>query len=188
MFQDVERYIEFIVKNKLTQSQFLFLYLIKRKKFHLINSYKQAFPSDDGTMIGKSLLNDLISRNFIKVNDEGKLAKDYEVTEIFDRIFLKDRWECAMQIWQAYPGFVNIGGVNSPLTATDKYQFSLDYAERIDYSIDEHLEILKDVVYGAQKGLIRTTIDKFVKSSGWEKIRIQRIADKVNNKVINQDF
>jgi hypothetical protein len=52
MFQDVERYINFITTNKLTQAEFLFLYLIRRKNHEAMVKYKEAFPSEDGSMIG----------------------------------------------------------------------------------------------------------------------------------------
>ena len=184
MFQGVERYVNFIVKNKLTQSQFLFLYLIRRKKFELITKYKEEYPSDDGSMLGKNLMKDLVDRGFIKTPKDSNLAKDYEITDEFNHIFLKDRWESSQEVWKSYPGFTKINGADVPLTAMDQYQFSLNYAEAIDYSIEEHIEVLKDVQYGAQKGLIKTTIEKFVASKGWEKIREYRVKE-TNKEEIN---
>lgn len=177
MFQSVDRYVDFITKNKLTQGQFLMLYLINRKNYDCIEKYKEAFPTSDGTMIGEMMKKDLIDRGFIKVIDvdaENTKADNYSITEKFTDLFIKDRYEAMLQLWDIYPGFVNINGNNIPLTNIDKYQLALLYIERIDYSVDEHKEILKDVKFGIEHNLIRVTIENFVRSEAWGKLRPMR--------------
>ena len=175
MFQNVERYIEFITTNKMSQAQFILMYLIYRKKYACIEQYKKAFPTDDGTMIGEGAKEDLIKRGFIeKVNNDEK-ADSYILTDKFLKLFLKDRFEAAEQIWNLYPGYVSMGGNTIPLTTMDRYRFANIYAERIDYSVDEHLEVIKDVKFGVDNNLLRTSIEKFVMSEAWLKIRPIRL-------------
>lgn len=176
MFTNVERYVNFITKNKLTQAQFLMMYLLYRKRYESINKYKEAFPTDDNTMIGEGAKQELIKRGFIeKVNDEEK-ASSYQLTNRFLSIFLKDHFEAADQFWDKYPGFIKINGNPIPLTNMDKYRFANIYAERIDYSVDEHLEVMKDLDYGVENNLIRSNIEKFVMSEGWTKLRSLRLS------------
>ena len=175
MFQNVERYVEFITKNKLTQSQFLMLYLMYRKKSECIKIYKEHHPTDDGTMIGGNLNKDLIDRGFLEPAPEATEPNRYVLTDKFLKLFIKDSQEAANQFWDKYPGYVSIQGVNTPLTNMDKYRFTLIYAERIDHSVDEHLEVMKDLEFGVQNNLIRSSIENFVKSEGWSKIRPIRL-------------
>lgn len=185
MFQDVERYVDFIIKNNLTQPQFLMLYLIYKKKYDCINNYKQAVPTEDGSMIGAKAKQDLIDRGFIKkINDEGK-ADSYMITEKFHKLFIKDQFAAADEFWDMYPGFVKIQGTNTPLTNMDRYAFANLYAIRIDYNVDEHIEVMKDLEFGVRNELIRTSIDKFVRSEGWRKIREIRL-NKAKIQEVNQ--
>lgn len=190
MFQNVERYVDFITTNRLTQAQFLMLYLIYRKKYDCIKLYKERVPTDDGTMIGQGAKEDLVTRGFIvKVDDEEK-ADSYELTNKFLKLFLKDKHEAAEQFWDKYPGFININGSPTPLTNMDKYKFALIYAERIDHSVDEHLEVMKDLEFGVNNNLIRSSIENFVKSEGWLKLRPYRLNKEVMKKAeeLSKDF
>lgn len=175
MFQNVEKYVDFIIENKLTQSQFLFLYLLYRNKFSCIVKYKNSFPTEDGSMIGKPAIEDLIKRGFVNKVDEGISANSFMITEKFHKLFLKNHHIAAQEFWDRYPGFVRIQGIATPLTNMDKYVFANIYAERIDYSVDEHLEVLKDLEFGVQQSLIRTSIEKFVRSEAWKKLRDLRL-------------
>lgn len=175
MFQNVERYVDFITKNDLTQAQFLLLYLTYNKKYECIRKYKEAIPTEDGSMIGKRAKQDLIDRGFIKqINDDEK-ADSYIITEKFHKLFIKDQFVAGNEFWDKYPGFVKIQGVNTPLTNMDRYAFANLYAGRIDYNVDEHIEVMKDLEFGVRNELIRTSIEKFVKSEGWLKIREVRL-------------
>lgn len=188
MYQSVERYIDFITKNKLTQEQFLFLYLIKRKKGTAMRQYMETFPHADGSMIGQFLKKDLIIRGFVKKIGNGENFNDYETTEQYNLIFVKDPFEAAMQIWKLYPGFVKIEGRDIPLTNMDKYQFTNKYCEMISHDLVEHLQVVEDVKFGAENGLIRVTIEKFIHSAGWEKIREVRLEREKKSKTVEENF
>lgn len=179
MFSNVERYIDFIIKNKLSQSQFLFLYLLHRNKIDSINKYKEAFPTLDGSMIGAFLRDELIDKGFIRKLNDDKMASSYQITERFTDLFLKDIHEATDELFKSYPGFVNINGNPVPLTNTDKYKLALIYGERIDYDVEEHKEIIKDVVFGHKNGFIRSNIENFVRSESWNKLREVRLAREI---------
>lgn len=188
MFQDVERYVDFIAKNSLSQPQFLFLYLIRRKKGEVIIKYKNAFPSGDDSMIGEIWKKDLVDRGFLVQVGEGTKMSDYEVTEKFNNIYLQDRWEALSELYEKYPGFVNIGGVDIPLTACDRYKLAILYVEAIDYSVDEHKEVILDVEYGRTNGLLRANIEKFINGKGWEKIRQLRLKQSTIRQLTEDNF
>lgn len=144
----------------------------------------EAFPTHDGSMIGVESRQDLIDRGFLKHNSElGKGIESYIVTEKFENVVLKDRVEAADQFWKRYPGFVNIGGRDLPLTNADRYAFSILYVEMIGYDYNEHREVLKDLEFGANRGLIKNNIEKFVKAKMWEPIRAIRLGEQAIKKV-----
>jgi hypothetical protein len=131
----------------------------------------KAFPCEDGSMIGNFLKEDLVKRGFIEKVGDGELATDYVITHKFTDIFVKDIHNATEEIWSVYPAFIKINGTPASLLNIDKYRLANLYGERIDYSIEEHKEIVKDIAYGNKHGLIRVNIESFVKSEQWMVIR-----------------
>lgn len=175
MYLNVERYLEILEKTKLTQEEFIFLYLIFRKKYEAIKTYKRIYPTDDGSMIGEKGKQFLIEKGYLVHSGDGTKPSDYEITEKFTRLYLSNIFNAADELIDAYPGFIKINGVPQTLINMDRYQFAIKYGERIDHSIDEHLEILKDVKFGRDHDLIRVGIDMFLGAQMWEKLREIRL-------------
>ena len=180
MFQNVSRYVKFLADNKLSQSQFLFLYCIRFGEWETINLYKKYSPEEDGTMIGKLLKDDLIARGFIRKIGDGETATDYEITEKFNHLYLQNHFLAADEIWSRYPQYAKIQGNSIPLLTMDRYKFANMYAERIKYSVDEHLEVVKDVEFGRDNGLLVCGIEKFVTAEMWKALRDMRNGIKRN--------
>ena len=175
MFINVERYINFIIKNKLTQPQFLMLYLLYKKNYKILNKYKIAFPTEDKSMIGDMMRQDLIDRGFIeRVGNKTSSVNDYKITEKFTDLYLKDIYTATQELKDEYPAFAKINGQDIPLVTIDICKLSVIYGEKIDYSVDEHKEIIKDLVYARDKGSIRFSIENFVKGEMWRGIRQSR--------------
>lgn len=166
-----EYYVNFITKNNLTQSQFLLLHLLYKKRLDLIKLYKSNFPADDDSMIGKTLLEDLINRKFLNRTNVG-----YELGDDFLDIYI-DVHTAGNEIWDLYPKFIVINEVNIPLTTMDKNLFRKIYIDKILYNRQEHKEVVKDINYGKVKNLINVGIDKFVNSEFWLNIRSLRLED-----------
>jgi len=79
MFTEIERYVNFIVDNKLSQRQNLFLYLVYVKRYDLMKKYLQAVPVPEGEnkFLSKFELDDLITRGFIiKVGEGASVTKE----------------------------------------------------------------------------------------------------------------
>lgn len=178
MFVDVEKYVSFIAKNKLTQSQFLFMYLIYRKKWKAYKLFKETcHETDDGTFLGKFLTNDLISREFIeKIGETGKTG-DYKLTEKFTNLYLNDVFIATEELKAAYPAFTVINGNHIPLITIDIFQIAGIYGERIDHSVEEHKEVMKDLLYARDKGVIRMKFENFIRGEMWKGIRPSRLAN-----------
>lgn len=164
-----KKYIDFIIEHDLTQSQFLFMLLLYKKDKKYIVKYKEKFASEDDTMIGKYLTNDLIKRGFIEL--KGKKQDRYDVTDIFKAIFVVGV-TALEEILNIYPPFIeNKEGVKIPLVTVDKFVYSLRYNVAINYSYKEHKEVLKDLKYATENDLVRFGVEKFIDSEYWKVFR-----------------
>jgi hypothetical protein len=160
-----ERYVNFICENNLTQPQFLLLYLLYKGRKDLILKYKQNFPTDDGTMIGKLWIDDLFRRGFLIKENERML-----VTHSFKDLFC-NKIDVAEELLLTYPSTLEIDGKIVPLTAIDVITVADLYIEKILDNRLEHEEILKDIRYGITNNLINLSLKKFIQSKYWIGIR-----------------
>lgn len=165
-----ESYVTFIVRNDLTQAQFLLLYLLYKNKPKLIELYKLKYPTMDGTMIGQKETNDLFDKGFLKKNIKGQTV----VTKKFLEAFI-DKFAASDEILALYPKYHDTGIVNIPLTAMDRQVLANLYESAINGSIEEHYEVLKDIQYAKDNKLIVIGLDKFIKSHWWKVIRPKRL-------------
>lgn len=163
-----EQYVNFICKHKLTQGQFLLLFLLYKERIDLIQKYKKEFPADDGTMIGKYWLDDLITRGFLA--KEGKHTK---VTVLFKQQFC-NKIDVAEELLRVYPSTLEIDGKIVPLTAIDTIEVANLYIDKILDNREEHEEVLKDIQYAVQHNMINIGIKKFILSKYWLAIRQKR--------------
>lgn len=173
MFIEIERYVKFITKHKLTQAQMLFLYLLHRKRYDLLKEYMSTFPSEDGTAIGKHSRDELLERGFIIKINERESATSYQIGNSFKSIFI-DKFEAAKEIKELYPAFAINNGKTYPLVLVDVYEIANIYGERIGYEIAEHEEVKKDLKYGLDNNLIKCGVDKFIRSEFWKPLRALR--------------
>lgn len=179
MFIEIERYVNFISKHKLTQTQFLILYLLYRKRWDLIKVYLEAFPRDPpNKLLSDAEKKDLIDRGFIIPVGVGNTGDDYELGHEFRKLFT-DGVIASQELLTIYPSFIVVNNKRYPTKLMDEHQLSVLYAEKIGHEFHEHIEVLKDVAYGIENGLITCGIEKFVRSSYWNVIREVR-----NNKVV----
>ena len=179
----LESYINYIIIHKLTQEQFLLLHILYQERKDLLDKYKKAFPNEEGTMISKYQINDLIRREFIIKTKTGfKLGKKF--LEIF-----VDSDLATEEIYELYPPFIERNGVSIPLTTMDRRLFGKIYINKIKGSYDEHEEIKKDIQYAINYGLISTGIEKFLTSEQWKTFRkLREPAQNSKIDIITDDF
>lgn len=172
-----ERYIDFICDNKLTQGQFLLLYLLYKKRGDLIVKYKKHHPTEDvekdKSMIGEYWVNDLIAREYI-VTIEVNGKNTYQVSDKFKAIFCNPI-DVADELMHAYPGTMEIDGKIIPLTAIDTIVVANTYGKAILDSYQEHLEVLKDIQYGIENNMLSIGLKTFINSKFWLVIRKKRL-------------
>jgi len=171
---NVEKYLNFLIENKLTQSQFLLLHLVYTKDYDSMELYKKTFPTGDGTIIGRQATDILLERGLL-LNNKGKP----EVSEYF-KSFYTDDIKVVEEIFNEYPDFVmKENGVKVPLTASDRTLFRRVYLDKILHSNEEHKDIILDIKYGKKNNLIKIGLDKFLHSEYWKVLRKQRLSEQI---------
>tara|TARA_R110000772_G_C13310328_1_gene440514 strand:- start:43185 stop:43661 length:477 start_codon:yes stop_codon:yes gene_type:complete len=138
-----------------------------------IDKYKDRFPTEDGTVIGKYLQDDLLKNDWVRVND---VTKRMTVTDKFRAYFIKDE-DALNELIDIYPPFVTKGEVRYPLVTVDKFQYGMIYGRRIFNSIDEHNEVLLDLAFGVENNYITFGIGKFIDGEIWKVLRKIRLGD-----------
>lgn len=177
----IEPYLDFLIEHDLTQDQFLLLQLLYEARPDLIKRYKKKFPNEDGTMISSYLLKDLIKKEFLIIKD-----KRYRLGTKFLDIYVTPE-RATNEIYSIYPAFiVKDNGVQIPLTSMDRNIFKKIYISKIQCSLQEHREVIKDIKYGVQSNKIKIGLNKFLTSEQWKVFRKERAIKQVNN--IDKDF
>lgn len=175
---DTNRYVPFIIKHKLTQPQFLLLYLLYKKEIHHIDAYKKAFPTPDGSMIGGIPLKQLIDEGYLaRIKNHGNekiISTELILTDKFTYIFV-DSFEAGEELVAAYPAFMTKGGNRMPLKFGDINQLRKLYAGAINNSKEEHKEVLLDVEYAKENNLIMGKLENFILSKAWLDVRKIRL-------------
>lgn len=173
----LDEYIDFLAKHDLTQDQLLFLMLLYYNRVDLIKKYKQNFPNEEGTMISTYLIEKLKEKGFIRINEDGLFLEDKFVDLFVDDKLATD------EVYELYPSFVlSDKGVNIPLKSMDKRIFKEIYVRKIQGSVKEHKEILKDIQYGIENDLLRMGINKFLVAEHWKSIRTERLRNNSTTK------
>lgn len=162
----VDEYINFLTKYELSPEQYLLLVLLKDGRGDLIQKYKQSFPLEEGTMIPRLQIKDLIDKGFLIKSD-----KKFKLSSKLLEIFVTPE-KAVDEIYDLYPPFMESDvGVSIPLTSMDRNIFKEIYIPKIKGSYIEHIEVLKDLQYAIDNNLIKVGINKFVTSNQWKAFR-----------------
>lgn len=167
-----EKIIEWCARYGINLEQFMVLHLLVGKKLRTIKLYANIFPFRNGKFLTDDDKQDLINRGFLVPTDGG-----FMVGKAFLSIYV-DQFTAGNEIWALYPGFVKSHkGVMYPLVSMSKQVFRISYWDAIGGSWEEHQEIIKDVQYAIDNGLINFGIQKFLESEYWTKFRQLRLGD-----------
>jgi len=119
MISDIDKYVEFLVEHKLSEHQFLLLWLIKTKNTKSIAHYKKHKD------FSISELDDLIEREWIDdfglVRDNKRTFNIYDfiVTDKFTNAVIVDEEDAYDELKKVYPKWFNIKGTKVPAITGD---------------------------------------------------------------------
>ena len=175
--------LKFCVREKITISQFIFLYC----EYHNLDQLYQDYCSQNG--YNSKILPDVLLRDLLERELLVKKGKDIFITEKFEHLFT-DYKQCGDELFEVYPAFAinTSNGTSMPLKGVDKYEMSIKYHKLIGKSTKEHKEIILDLKYAIDLNLINFKIDKFILGEMWKDFRKLRNGQGYNPIKVSDDF
>jgi len=177
---NLEEYVQFICKHRITQRQYLFLILVYHKRFDLVAEYKKVFPIieqkgyDQQRMLDEDEKDELIKKGFLVIKKDSKELNPYIIGDKFAELFV-DSLVAIEELYFNYPKFSHKG--NFPLLTMSIEEAEIKYINRIGGSRIEHKEILKDIEYGVINNLLDIGVQKFIDSEFWNSLRTLRLQE-----------
>lgn len=166
---DIDRYVDFVTENNITEHQFLILWLVHTKDEKNITKYRKAFDHFDIDDI-----TDLIDRGWIE--DFGVIkdgVRDFNiyhfvVTDKFTEVVHIDTFEAGDELIRTYPNWLLINNKKISAKSCDHDIVAERYAKIIKNSRQKHDSIIKLIKRMKEKTeYVSMGIEKFVASRHW---------------------
>jgi len=168
---NIKEFFTTCIEQELTTMQLITLICLNNSKdIEYFYNYGTSIGLESIYALSDEGYKDLEKRGFIKtlINSEhkevlvlGEKAKD----------FLININTCVDDIFDIYPMYFDSNGVNYPLTLMNRNEFAKEYLKQIDYSLDNHKEVLLDLEYAIKHSLITNKIEKFLYSKQYLNFR-----------------
>lgn len=183
MIIDLERWVEFLHKTKLTPSQYAFLAIMHEKQFKLIYKLKES----NDKVVTKQEVQDLVDQGYIyNWNDEGVYALDqFEMTPEGIELFEKNcEWVCAEAFIKAYPRWLFIQGKQVPARSCNLEQLEREYYQKV-VKRGDHQRVMDQLLWAVKNHKISMGIEKWFLSRQWE--AIEEMRDTTSNVILPAD-
>lgn len=119
-----------------------------------------------------------------------KIGERLEVADIpfnqnFQKQYFRASYEMGIELFETYPQFITISGVNYNARRISKKFNDLEeayakYGKAIKYNDELHQQILDDIRYGIEHGYNFTTLDDFIADRAWTALHAYRIGEGTN--------
>ncbi len=169
---DLEKWVSFIHKVKLTPGQYAFLAIMYEKNYKLIYMLKDISRN----VLTKDELHDLIDRDYLSNwNDSGAYKLDqFELTDRCRTMFEKKcEWALAEKFIDAYPKWININGKQVSARSCDLTALEKQYYARI-VKRGMHEEVMEQLLWAVKNRKVAMGIEKWFNSRQWEALAEMR--------------
>jgi len=183
MIIDLERWVEFLHKTKLTPGQYTLLSIMYEKKFKLIYQLKAS----NDRVLTKEEVHDLVDLGYIyNWNESGMYALDqFEMTEKGIEIFEKNcEWVCAETFITTYPKWLFINGKQVSARSCDLDQLERLYFKKV-VKTGQHQRVMEQLLWAIKNHKISMGIEKWFLSRQWE--AIEEMRDTTSNVILPAD-
>lgn len=177
ILDDVNAYVDFLTKNKLSTNQFLLLYLLYTEKFVKVDDklkYKRIGNiykwSSEGKGWSKEEIEDLINKDYV-FGIKSVNPKDGTLTYFVDQLILTQKFSDLMfinttfafeEILEIYPDTFVVQQSTVFTKAGDLDKVQANYNKLIKNSIAKHEEIKQIITYAKERGLCNYKLENFL--------------------------
>jgi hypothetical protein len=198
----LEKYVPFLVREKLTQEEFLLMFCLYRLKYcdvstkastlSLMVAYTAEFGIEENgvkRMTSSETKTKLAEKGFLSVTGNGVSLLDLHLTDKATRNFCNE-FTAGLEFISHYPARALIQGVAIPLKTSDRAVMSRLYCSRIQFSAQEHKEVMADLAYGIEAELVNLSLENFIRSEQWRDFRKERLNESSStaSSTIDNDF
>ncbi len=168
MFTNVRSYLELLGKDKLSQQQYLFLYILYKKDPSLITLYKSVFPNDENSFLGEYGKRYLVDNGWLILEGEGKRMSECVLTRKALDLFV-DPLTAIQELIATYPATRISDGVTYPMAniKIPLSTFGRMYMQAIGDDGETHRKIIEALIIGQQNNYPFSKLESFVNSLGW---------------------
>lgn len=179
IFVETEKFIDFLVKHKLTPNQFMFCYL---KASYDMPSFRKYIK--EVGFFKMEEIKDLIAKGYVEdFNTEGRDYVDsYLVTPKFTKEIFIETEQAGEELWKAFPPFIHINSTRVSARSCDKEVLIKSYCKKIKNNKNIHEEVLSLLKQAVERNEIKMGIEKWVGSEQWN------ILKELYNKDSNTDY
>jgi hypothetical protein len=173
IFVETEKYVDFLVKHKMTPNQFMFCYL---KATYNMTSFRkyikgvQHFKAEE--------IKDLIERGYIEDFNEKNpngtrqdFIDSYLITPKFHKEIFVETEQAGEELWATFPSFLIINSNRVSAKSCDKDVLIKTYCKRIKNNKKIHEEVLSLLKQAIERNEIRMGIEKWVGSEQWNVLK-----------------
>lgn len=177
ILDDVNEYVDFLTKHKLSTNQFLLLYLLYTEKFVKVDDklkYKRIGNiykwSSEGKGWTKEEIEDLINKDYV-FGIKSTNPKDGALTYFVDQLILTQKFSDLMfintnfafeEILEIYPDTFIVNQSTVFSKSGDLEKVALNYSKLIKNSIVKHEEIKNIIIYAKERGLCNYKLENFL--------------------------
>jgi hypothetical protein len=175
---DIEEYVDYLSRVKLSPDQHLILTIICTGRYSAMYRYMNQVRG-----FHQSDIDDLVKRGLIF--DANKESKKHDGQEYYPDMYIATSTGYDLviqeepsfdQIWEMYPPFTTINGKMVPLKATDKAKLEKEYMNIIKGKRSVHREVMDALTAAKSRGLLNMSIVKWITSMQWEEIKKLNLA------------
>lgn len=184
IFVETEKYVDFLVKHKLTPSQFMFCYL---KASYDMTSFRKYIKEVGPFRMEE--IKDLITKGYLEdfnaTNPNGTkqdYVDSYIVTPKFHKEIFIETEQAGEELWKAFPPFIHINSTRVSARSCDKEVLIKSYCKKIKNNKNIHEEVLSLLKQAVERNEIKMGIEKWVGSEQWN------ILKELYNKDSNTDY
>lgn len=180
------------IAHNLTFDEFFLIYmtlLARDEENH--SEYLGKWFSNGGKERLRELFNSLKNKGIIlkSYNAESYVPNDIQFNKNFIKSWYKQSGEMGQELFDSYPGFVEVKGKLYSLKNISKKFYSLDefyfyYSATIGHNPEKHHEVMDILAWAKEKNLINFGILEFCASRKWEMFKEMREKG-IDNKVVD---